>query len=680
MSAEEEQDGGGSSLRVVESALDVDRSTLDVDSSDVDMDDEMEMSSGMLSFASPTKRDSLDEGYDPNETIKVIVYEGNTIEIRPSTLGIEDDDDEGGTTDDDVTRATTSNVEPDDILSTDVQFSTGQATGAEEEESEELGSQDTYFYPSKFGLCRDYEVDEDESEKPIAIKPISIKDPVRSPRKKVKIPMAIPGPPSYLTRSQISDIPKIEVTTDDEGETEPKKIRRGSQNKVSFPIPEPVQYLSRKEKSGLVKVDIHPEPEDAEILPEEIQLEKSDTVDSTQNGSSRPGRQARVTFNIPEPVQYLEREGVRDKRVQSKPDAILDGDLSDQDDLSVAKTSDSEVEAVQLAATTERKRYRPVTARVRVTSPLPEPVNYLSRRESQRSSICDTSQAEDLILPAIEADLEIPVAKTSDSISFVAFKEPYQIPEPVTYLTRQEKLDRLRQVACTGSVDSDTAVFNEIMRAVQASAASIDSDEVYEEIMKAFKGPNRSFDSYDIYNEIMSALRSDEREDTLRLTKQDSLDIAAPEILSFHNFTQSSTYSSVKTPSQDEQIVDIDVIDTKEESPTKSAESPTTNESIDIPENPVSSPVHYPSSKLNFDESYTPVMIDGKVRKVSAKSLSKLRQHCSSRAHPCDCNDVRKNIFSYSSLIRPTYQIRTTIYVTDAIGTGPLACLCLSSV
>ena len=104
---------------------------LDVDSSDIDVDDEMEMSSGMLSFMSPTKRDSLDEGYDPNETLKVIVYEGegdegNKIEIRPSTFGDVDDDDDdddvshnvidgGGVTDDDdvqVEQMTVSSAEP----------------------------------------------------------------------------------------------------------------------------------------------------------------------------------------------------------------------------------------------------------------------------------------------------------------------------------------------------------------------------------------------------------------------------------------------------------------------------------------------------------------------------------------------------------------------------------------
>jgi hypothetical protein len=53
--------------------------------------------------------------------------------------------------------------------------------------------------------------------------------------------------------------------------------------------------------------------------------------------------------------------------------------------------------------------------------------------------------------------------------------------------------------------------------------------------------------------------------------------------------------------------------------------------------------VHYPSSKLTFDDlAFTPIMVDGKVRHGSAKSLSKLRQHCSSRAHPCDCNDVSR--------------------------------------
>jgi hypothetical protein len=404
--------------------------------------------------------------------------------------------------------------------------------------------------------------------------------------------------------------------------------------------------LRRDEKPDVVKAEIHPEPEETGIQAGESSLDKSDIVDTTHLDSPRLARQSRVTFNIPEPVQYLEQDRVREKRLaQPKPDTFLDEDISDLDG---GKTSDSEVEAVdQAASTKERKRYRPFTARVRVTSPLPDPVNYLSRQESQRSSICDTSQAEEDLIPlAAEVEPELPVAKTSDSISYVTFKEPYKIPDPVCYLTRQEKLNRLKEIASTGSVDSDTKVFNEIMRAVQASAASIDSDDVYEEIMKAFKAPNRSFDSYDIYNEIMSALRSDEREDALRLAKVDSVDIAAPEILSFHNFTQSSTYSSTKTPSNDgaEQIVNGDVIDIKEESPLKSAESPTTNESIDIPENPVSSPVHYPSSKLNFDEAYTPIMVDGKIRKASAKSLSKLRQHCSSRAHPCDCNDVRKNI------------------------------------
>ena len=88
-------------------------SMLDVDSSDVDIDDEMEMSSGMLSFMSPTKRDSLDEGYDPNETLKVIVYEGdegNKIEIRPSTFGNDDDEDD----DDDVSRRVEEGATDDD--------------------------------------------------------------------------------------------------------------------------------------------------------------------------------------------------------------------------------------------------------------------------------------------------------------------------------------------------------------------------------------------------------------------------------------------------------------------------------------------------------------------------------------------------------------------------------------
>ena len=686
MMSVEEPGGGGDGA---DNLLQVSESALDVDSSDVDMDEDMEMSSGMLSFASPTKRDSLDEGYDPNETIKVIVYEGNTIEIRPSTLGITDDDDddeveeyrppeEGVTTDDDDvhvdSRAMLLN---DDIVSTDVQLSTGHQTGAEEEESE-LGSQDTYFYPSKFGLMRDYETEEGESEKPIAIKPISIADPepkVFEPSPRKKMTLSIPGPPRYLSRSQTLDIPKIEVTTDDEGEgaTEPKKFRRGAKNRVTFPIPGPVRYMRRDEKPDVVKVEIHKEPEgdddDVQVLKIEessgatengetgkVKFEKSDTIDS--NGKSRLARQTRVTFNIPEPVQYMEREEIRHKRVQLKSEDVSDGEISDRDDVSGAKTSDSEVEEA-----TERKRYRPVSARVRVTSPLPDPVHYLSRRESQHSSICDASQVSDDNLQEQRHD-DNPPPQISDAPQNVTLREPYRIPDPVKYLTREEKLSRLKQIASTGSADSDTQVFNEIMRAVQASATSIDSDDVYNEIVKAFHAPNHSFDSNDVYNEIMAALKHDE--DAMLVVRGDSVDLAAPEILSFQDFISSSTYSTVatsgaKNPSSPsptdnvDKIVDdkIDGHESSSKETTENEEGLKTRDSVDIPENPVPSPVHYPSSKVTFDESYTPIMVDGKIRRGSAKSLSKLRQHCSSRAHPCDCNDVCRQIFFSLKTLSP---------------------------
>jgi hypothetical protein len=641
--------------------LQVNESTLDVDSSDIDVDDEMEMSSGMLSFASPTKRDSLDEGYDPNETIKVIVYEGNTIEIRQSTFGEVDDEDEEEeertefATDDE--RAMMSTVDPneEDILSTDVQFSTGQHTGAEEEiESEELGSQDTYFYPSKFGLCRDYEVEEGESEKPIAIKPISIADPEPkklSPRKKVSM-MMIPGPPQYLTRSQTLDIPKIEVT-DDEGESEPKKSRRGS--KAS--IPDPVQYLKRDEKPEILQVEIHSEPsqmeEAIEVLKDEEKITKEGELDSNLDEQTRIVKPTRVvTFNIPEPVQYLERPEIRHKRALQKSEEISDGDVSDQDDMSGAKTSDSEVEEV-----TERKRFRPVTARTRVTSPLPDPVHYLSRRESEYSTLSDAIQTDNQTdgngtVPETVVSLESDVPP--QTVTFQP-KELYKIPEPVCYMTRAEKLARLKQIANTGSVDSDTKVFNEIMRAVQASHASIDSDDVYGEIMKAFNVPSRSVDSNDVYNEIMSALKFDEKEDLLTTNRVDSVDLAPPEIYGFQDFISSSTYSTIQEPESPTKDVADDKVDKLcDDSPmrdTETDEGLKTRDSIDIPDNPVPSPVHYPSSSLAFDEtSFTPTMVDGKLRKGSAKSLSKLRQHCSSRAHPCDCNDVKKHFYLISAV------------------------------
>jgi hypothetical protein len=117
--------------------------------------------------------------------------------------------------------------------------------------------------------------------------------------------------------------------------------------------------------------------------------------------------------------------------------------------------------------------------------------------------------------------------------------------------------------------------------------------------------------------------------------------------MSFQDFISSSTYSTKQSESPGRENDEVDAKVEKldeggDESSTKEAESePKLNDSIDIPENPVPSPVHYPSSKIAFDESsFTPIMVDGKLRKASAKSLSQLRQHCSSRAHPCDCNDV----------------------------------------
>jgi len=46
----------------------------------------------------------------------------------------------------------------DEIVSTDRQT---VAEEDEEIESEELGSQETYIYPTKFGYCREYEGEED---------------------------------------------------------------------------------------------------------------------------------------------------------------------------------------------------------------------------------------------------------------------------------------------------------------------------------------------------------------------------------------------------------------------------------------------------------------------------------------------------------------------------------------
>ena len=315
--------------------------------------------------------------------------------------------------------------------------------------------------------------------------------------------------------------------------------------------------------------------------------------------------------------------------------------------MSVAKTSDSEAEEV-----TERKRFRPVTARVRVTSPLPDPVHYLSRRESEYSNLSDAVQAEQQKEGTTTVEEPVVVTQESDAPQNVTIqpREKYKIPEPVCYLTRAEKLDRLKQIANTGSVDSDTKVFNEIMRAVQESHTSIDSDDVYCEIMKAFNAQSRSFDSNDVYHEIMSALKFDEKEDILAAARVDSVDLAAPEMYCFQDFISSSTYSTIKDPeSPTKDVADVKVEKLGDDSPTKDTETDEglkTRDSVDIPDNPVSSPVHYPSSSIPFDETtFTPTMVDGKVRKGSAKSLSKLRQHCSSRAHPCDCNDVRHLVF-----------------------------------
>ena len=513
----------------------------------------------------------------------------------------------------------------------DENVSTDRQTAAEEDEevkSEELGSQETYIYPTKFGFCRDYDNEEGEAEpdKPIVLKRIAIADPepmITGTILITKTPIPIPGPPQYLTRLQAQEIPKIEVTGDADGESEPKKSRRGS--RVSFPIPDPVSYMHRDEKLDVLQVEIHQEPSGADV------------VDSKRKTS-------RVTFNIPDPVQYIERPEVYLKK---KFEESSEDEISDREDQSGGRTSDSEVEEV-----TERKRFRPVTARTRVTSPLPEPVNYLSRRESELSSLGDAIQAARDSLDQVEEQSDKIVAKSDAASLQVKPKEPYKIPEPVTYLTREEKLARLQTIANSGSVDSDTKVFNEIMRAVEASQVNLDSDDVYHEIVKAFSGPQYSIDSNEVYNEIMAALKFDERDEILASARVGSVDLSAPEILSFQDFISSSTYSTTKQSespplfkeeSLARKVEKLEEIDQDESSAKDTETEMKITDSLDIPENPVPSPVHYPSSKVRFDESpFTPIMVDGKIRKVSARSLSQLRQHCSSRAHPCDCNDVGK--------------------------------------
>jgi hypothetical protein len=71
-----------------------------------------------------------------------------------------------------------------------------------------------------------------------------------------------------LTRSQASEIPKIEVTGDEGDREGPQQPRRGGQRRVSFPIPDPVQYVTRDENPDVLRVEIHREPEDpVNILP-----------------------------------------------------------------------------------------------------------------------------------------------------------------------------------------------------------------------------------------------------------------------------------------------------------------------------------------------------------------------------------------------------------------------------
>ena len=47
-------------------------------------------SSYVPSLVSPTERDSLDEGYDPDETLKVTVYDNEQIQFKSSGMFYED--------------------------------------------------------------------------------------------------------------------------------------------------------------------------------------------------------------------------------------------------------------------------------------------------------------------------------------------------------------------------------------------------------------------------------------------------------------------------------------------------------------------------------------------------------------------------------------------------------------
>lgn len=620
------QDPSAASLQVYESGGEGDTSDMEDVSSD-----------GMHTFMSPTKRDSLDEGYDPNEVLKVIVYDDEKIEIRPGNLAEDDDD--------------------DDVDEGQARYDPGHASDAatprESQElsiactEEEMSSQDTYFYPSKFGLCRDYEDPESGEVSKVALKPIQINTPSPELVLNARRNTDIPGPPQYLARGQTLDVPQIEVSGY-EGESLPKKIRSGSV------IPEAVKYVGRYEDGSTVQVEIHTEP---------LQ-------------TSKAAKKHRVTFNIPDPIVYVERESVRNS--SRNEDEIQ---LSGEDE-----ESKSEVESDE-----ERKKFRPTSARTRVTSPLPEPVDYLTRRESDQST-----REVRIVTPSSEG-----------------------IPGPVTYLTRQEKILRLQKVASTGSTESDMAVFKEIMRAVEMSATSIDSDEVYNEIMKTFAQPQVSIDSMDVYNEIMKAIQPFTipepakyltREEKLRrlrqITTTDSkdsdqlvynelmkpqfsldsgtsldqrikglerqdvneiyntirgkggakgrddilaargefVDLVPPDMLTFQDF-MSSHNTSAKTetpPSLTGRGASSDSSANKSSSDS-TARRPLLNGSVDIPDNPVPSPVHYPSSQANF-ESFTPIMVDGKLRKGAAKAMQKLRQHCSSKVHPCDCPGVSFSI------------------------------------
>lgn len=54
---------------------------------------DLDGSSYVPSLASPTTRDSLDEGYDPDETLKVIVYDNEDIKIKSSGIYYDSEDD-----------------------------------------------------------------------------------------------------------------------------------------------------------------------------------------------------------------------------------------------------------------------------------------------------------------------------------------------------------------------------------------------------------------------------------------------------------------------------------------------------------------------------------------------------------------------------------------------------------